>query len=130
MCATLCIILIEAEGDGLQIANAGHLPPVLRAPDGSTRFVREHGPMLGLGLPHPPSIRVTAPPGTLIVMVTDGLLERRGTDIADSLASLEEALAQAPGDPETVCDFLLTRFPPDGNDDVALLAVRLSESPP
>ncbi|MFC4031097.1 SpoIIE family protein phosphatase [Streptomyces polygonati] len=129
VCATLCIMLIES-GDAVQIANAGHLPPVLRAPDGTTWFVREHGPMLGLGLPHPPARRVSTPPGTQIVMVTDGLLERRGTDIADSLAELRQAFAQAPADVEDVCDHLLARFPPDGNDDVALLAVRLRRSPP
>jgi DNA-binding response OmpR family regulator len=133
VCATLCIMLIGSGGpDGipLWIANAGHLPPVLRAPDGRTWFVREHGPMLGLGLPHPPSVQVVAPPGSQIVMVTDGLLERRGTDIADSLTELEEALAHAPADAESVCDYLLECFPPDGNDDVALLTVRLTQSPP
>ncbi|MYS23531.1 Response regulator receiver domain-containing protein [Streptomyces sp. DvalAA-14] len=129
VCATLCIMLIES-GDSVQIANAGHLPPVLRAPDGRTWSVREHGPMLGLGLPHPPAVRVAAPPGSQIVMVTDGLLERRGTDIADSLAELEEAVAKGPADVEDICDHLLARFPPDGNDDVALLAVRLRRSAP
>jgi CheY-like chemotaxis protein len=127
ICATLCIVLIENDGRTLLIANAGHLPPVLRAPSGRTWFVREHGPMLGLGLPHPPSVRVNAPAGSQIVMVTDGLLERRGTDIADSLAELEQALAQAPEAPDDICAYLLARFPPDGNDDVALLAVRLRE---
>ncbi|WP_329129742.1 fused response regulator/phosphatase [Streptomyces sp. NBC_01476] len=125
VCATLCIMLIENGGDTLRIANAGHLPPVLRAPDGHTWFVREHGPMLGLGLPHPPAVRVGVPAGSQIVMVTDGLLERRGTDIGDSLTELEQALAQAPTGAEEVCDYLLERFPPDGNDDVALLVVRL-----
>jgi CheY-like chemotaxis protein len=124
VCATLCVMLIENGGGTVRIANAGHLPPVLRTPDGLTRLVEEHGPMLGLGLPQPTATVVTVPAGSQLVMVTDGLLERRGTDIGESLAELREELVRAPDDPDAVCDFLLSRFPPDGNDDVALMTVR------
>ncbi|NJP44375.1 SpoIIE family protein phosphatase [Actinacidiphila epipremni] len=123
--ATLCVVLVEESGRAVQIANAGHLPPAIREPGGATYFLRDHGPMLGLGLPHPPAVRVPLPAGTRLVMVTDGLLERRGGDLDEAMTRMAALLTTAPDDVESVCDLLLTHFPPDGDDDVALMAARL-----
>ncbi|MEU1466118.1 fused response regulator/phosphatase [Streptomyces sp. NPDC005727] len=123
---TLCVVLVAHHGDTLHIANAGHLPPLLRAPDGTTAYVTQHGPLLGLGLPHPPAHQVTAPPGTLLLLVTDGLIERRHEDLQTSLKSLAEVAGEGSTDPEETCTRLLERLSPDGNDDVALMAVRLN----
>ncbi|MFI5858216.1 SpoIIE family protein phosphatase [Streptomyces parvulus] len=123
---TLCVVLIEYASETLHVANAGHLPPLLRAPDGTTVYVEEHGPMLGLGLPHPPALQVTAESGSLLLLVTDGLIERRHIDLQRSLDSLARVLARAPLPPEEVCDELLDRLPPDGSDDIAIMAVHLN----
>ncbi|GGV30591.1 SpoIIE family protein phosphatase [Streptomyces griseoflavus] len=122
---TLCIVLIES-GDTLRVANAGHLPPLVRNPDGSTFYIDEHGPLLGLGLPHPPAHRVTVTPGSLLLLVTDGLIERRHVNLQDSLRTLASVVGRASGDPEDACTQLLERLPADGSDDVALMAVRLN----
>lgn len=123
--ATLCVALVEESGRAVQVANAGHLPLAVRDGDGHTRFVREHGPMLGLGLSHPPSVRVPVGPGTHLVMVTDGLLERRGGDLDEAMDRMARVLTGAPPSGEAVCELLLSHFPPDGNDDIALLTARL-----
>ncbi|RRQ77458.1 hypothetical protein CQW39_17920 [Streptomyces griseofuscus] len=123
---TLCVLLIEFDTHVVQVANAGHLPPLLRSPDGTTRYVREHGPLLGLGLPHPPARRVTMAPGSLVVLVTDGLIERRHEDLERSLERLEAVVRDAPADPEKACAHLLQGLTPDGSDDVALMAVRVN----
>ncbi|MFD9026878.1 SpoIIE family protein phosphatase [Streptomyces parvulus] len=123
---TLCVVLIEYASETLHVANAGHLPPLLRAPDGTTVYVEEHGPMLGIGLPHPPALQVTAESGSLLLLVTDGLIERRHIDLQRSLDSLARVLARAPLPPEDVCDELLDRLPPDGSDDIAIMAVHLN----
>ncbi|MEU5159382.1 fused response regulator/phosphatase [Streptomyces sp. NPDC020875] len=128
--ATLCLVLIEHRNNRIRIANAGHLPPLLRGPGIPARYVREHGPLLGLALPHPDPVTVEAPPGTSVLLVTDGLIERRHEDIEQSLATLLAEAATVPDDPESTCAQLLERFPPDGGDDVALMAVRLREPLP
>ncbi len=51
MTLTLCIVFIDEATGLLHIANAGHLPPLLRTPDGNVRSLDEHGPLLGIGLP-------------------------------------------------------------------------------
>ncbi|MFC9731760.1 SpoIIE family protein phosphatase [Streptomyces roseolus] len=135
---TLCIVLVDAGTGLLHIANAGHLPPLLRTPDGAVRFVEEHGPLLGLGLPQPEAVRVPAPAGSVLVMTTDGLIERRHEDIGESLKRLAAALdglcggpdgSVGSGDVEEVCDGLLGAFPPDGEDDIALMAAHVTGRP-
>ncbi|MEU3980972.1 SpoIIE family protein phosphatase [Streptomyces sp. NPDC026672] len=122
---TLCVIQIPAETNRLRIANAGHLPPLLRPPAGSAVYITDHGPLLGLGLEHPPPVEVDVAPDTDVLLVTDGLIERRGTDLQASLDDLAKALTEAPRDTERICDTLLARFPLDGTDDVALMALRV-----
>ncbi|MBY8880112.1 SpoIIE family protein phosphatase [Actinacidiphila acidipaludis] len=126
MGATLCIALLRTDSGSLHIANAGHLPPLLRDPDGTTRYVLRHGPMLGLRVPHPPAERVEVRPGTQIVMITDGLVERRGSDLDSELTRMAEVLAEGPEDVEAVCELILRHFPPDGGDDVALMTARIT----
>ncbi|CAL9388484.1 fused response regulator/phosphatase [Streptomyces sp. Tu 3180] len=123
---TLCIILIESGSDAIRVANAGHLPPLLRSPDGTTAYLYEHGPLLGLGLPHPAAHRVAVTPGSLLLLVTDGLIERRHVHLQDSLDVLASVVGKTSSDPEEACAQLLEWLPPDGSDDVALLAVRLN----
>ncbi|KOX26087.1 histidine kinase [Streptomyces sp. NRRL F-6491] len=123
---TLCIVFIDEATGLLHIANAGHLPPLLRTPDGRVRSVDEHGPLLGIGLPHPVGTAVEAPPGSVLVMTTDGLIERRHEHLGLSLERLESALEGLPADVEGICDGLLEAFPPNGEDDIALMAVRLT----
>ncbi|MGW0028667.1 SpoIIE family protein phosphatase [Streptomyces sp. NPDC003314] len=123
---TLCIVFIDEATGLLHIANAGHLPPLLRTPDGRVRSVEEHGPLLGIGIPHPVSTLVEAPPGSVLVMTTDGLIERRHEHLGLSLERLESALEGLPPDVEGICDALLEAFPPNGEDDIALMAVRMT----
>ncbi|MFC7931945.1 SpoIIE family protein phosphatase [Streptomyces cinereoruber] len=123
---TLCIVFVDEATGLLHIANAGHLPPLLRTPDGSVRSLDEHGPLLGIGLPHPVGTEVAAPPGSILVMTTDGLVERRHENLGVSLERLESALGGLPADVERICDGLLEAFPPNGEDDIALMAVRLT----
>ncbi|MER5766164.1 fused response regulator/phosphatase [Streptomyces sp. NPDC001985] len=122
---TLCLILVEPGGRRVRLSNAGHIPPLLVEPDGRARFLHEHGPLLGLGLPHPePTVHHTAP-GTRLVLVTDGLVEERSRNLDDSLGDFLEAVASGPADPEALSDMLLQAFGTEKDDDIALLALRL-----
>ncbi|GAA3476140.1 GAF domain-containing SpoIIE family protein phosphatase [Streptomyces yanii] len=137
--ATLVLGRIEhggAEGGGYTFgwSNAGHLPPLLIGADGSTRYLApaRHGIPVGIDASvsrfshnHP------LPPGSTLLLFTDGLVERRDQDIDTGLSDLAEQAARLATAPlEELCDTLISRSRKVFDDDVALLALRTpSDSP-
>ncbi|MFP5218171.1 MAG: SpoIIE family protein phosphatase [Actinomycetes bacterium] len=113
----------------LRLANAGHLPPVLRRGDGHVRLLRSEVSLLvgaALGIERDETEEAMGP-GSVLVLYTDGLVEHRGRDLDDGLALIEEALSSAPhGSAQSVLDAVLSRMV-DGplDDDVAVLVVRV-----
>ncbi|MFQ3560692.1 fused response regulator/phosphatase [Streptomyces gramineus] len=121
---TLCLALITPD-HRLHIANAGHIPPLVIDPRDGPRFHHPHGPLLGLGLSHPPPAVLPAPPGTRLLMVTDGLIEVRHATLDSSLAELSDTVAAGPTGLEDMCDLLLDRFGQNKDDDIALITASL-----
>ncbi len=117
-----------APGDWeFHFSSAGHLPPLLVDPERGARLLEGGtGLMLGTGYDLPregASVRV--PQGATLLLFTDGLVERRGEDLDDSLRRLrDQALALAHEPLGALCDELLIRLGADATDDIALLAVR------
>ncbi|MDC7120869.1 SpoIIE family protein phosphatase [Cellulomonas fimi] len=111
---------------------AGHLPPMVVTPDGTVHALdgRSHGPLLGIV---PDSRRaeseITLERGSTLVMYTDGLIERRDRDLRAGLGELRRALTRVGRDElDALCDALVAELPAGvGEDDVALVAVRLHE---
>ncbi|GAA2433490.1 SpoIIE family protein phosphatase [Streptomyces macrosporus] len=121
----------EPEGGPWQVrgTNAGHLPPLLVDRDGRTRYIDEAlGPLLGTGAATSRSdVVVPLPPLTTLVLYTDGLVEERRRSLDEGLDRLRRHAAALVDRPlEVFCDLLLERVrPPDNDDDVALLVVRV-----
>ncbi|WP_200948241.1 SpoIIE family protein phosphatase [Nocardioides sp. Soil774] len=118
----------------LRWAHAGHPPALLLRPDGTvTRLadVEDNDLLLGLD-PHTPRAERVAflEPGSVLLLYTDGLVERRDRDVDDGVEALAGLLHDlAPGTPDLhdLSDRLvegMTGQRPE--DDVALLLVRLS----
>jgi len=115
-------------GARLRWANAGHPPPFVVAPG---QCVQVLGGRLGdLMLGVDPEVEreeavLDLAPGTVVLLYTDGLVERRGSTLDDGLARLRACLEELAGRPlAELCDQLLERML-DGTarDDVALVAV-------
>ncbi|MFC3576503.1 fused response regulator/phosphatase [Streptomyces yaanensis] len=123
--ATVCLVLVEPDSGRIRIANAGHIPPLIMHGDGSAEYAVAAGPLLGLGLDRPPPTEAVLRPADRLLMVTDGLIESRGTDLAVSMEQLRTAAANAPSGLAALCDTLLGCFGRDRQDDIALLALRL-----
>ncbi len=121
--------LPTADGPGrLTYANAGHLPPALRAPDGSVSFLGDGQSLLvgvALGTRRPEAQEVIEA-GSVLVLYTDGLVEDRDVDIDDGLAALAAALSVADGDAESIADALTAALTDNArSDDVAILVVKV-----
>ncbi|MBE8475827.1 fused response regulator/phosphatase [Streptomyces justiciae] len=123
--ATVCLALVDPATGRTRISNAGHPPPLIVPALGGADYVRVAGPLLGLGLDRPAPTELYLAPGDRLLMVTDGLVESRGTDLAVSLEQLRKAAAEAPPGLDALCDTLLGCFGRDREDDIAMLALRL-----
>ncbi|MFD9401412.1 PP2C family protein-serine/threonine phosphatase [Streptomyces sp. NPDC060011] len=124
--ATVCIVLVDPGNARVHIANAGHLPPLLMAQDGEPRYLSEHGPLLGLGLPQPKAVSHSVEPGSRLVMITDGLIETRVSDLRDRMELLRAAVADGAEEPEALCSELVDTFGTDADDDIIVFTARLS----
>ncbi|MGW1915735.1 PP2C family protein-serine/threonine phosphatase [Streptomyces sp. NPDC002076] len=110
-----------------QLATAGHCPPLLRHPDRHTDVLAAPpGPLLGVDpVAEYPTADIPLPPGTLLVLYTDGLIESPGTDHDTALTNLAAVLSEATGPLDLVADTLVAHAQPSGDraDDTALLLV-------
>ncbi|MFE9447854.1 SpoIIE family protein phosphatase [Streptomyces sp. NPDC006739] len=122
--ATVCLVLLAPDTGHAKVANAGHIAPLVVRGRGGAEYVDADGPLLGLGLRRPPPTELFLGPADRLLMVTDGLIETRGTDLSVSLDRLRTAAAEAPPGVHALCDSLLSRFGDDREDDIAMLALR------
>ncbi|MFG2195908.1 SpoIIE family protein phosphatase [Streptomyces sp. NPDC048639] len=123
-----CAYAVHDPNEGrLVYASAGHLPIILRDEDGTVRRAAEPtGPPLGTGGWLHTSGSVPFAPGATALLYTDGLVERRGEDIDEGVAALEQALAGATGTPQVVCDRMIRALgvTAEHDDDVAVLVLQ------
>ncbi|MYX09190.1 SpoIIE family protein phosphatase [Streptomyces sp. SID8375] len=123
-----CVYAVHDPNEGrLVYASAGHLPILVRDPDGTVhRAAEPTGPPLGTGGWLHTSGSVPLGPGSSAVLYTDGLVERRDKDIDHGVEALERAFAGAAGAPDIVCDRLLRSLgiTASHDDDVAILVLQ------
>ncbi|SOF02404.1 Serine phosphatase RsbU, regulator of sigma subunit [Streptomyces sp. OV198] len=127
----LCIQLDLARRRAL-LATAGHLPPLLRHPDGRTEAIALlPGPLLGIVADADyPAVGIPLSSGLTLALYTDGLVEAPGIDIDDAVAALADRLAQASDDDlEDLTETLLGDASHHPRiDDIAMLLVRVTGS--
>ncbi|GAB7051563.1 GAF domain-containing SpoIIE family protein phosphatase [Catenuloplanes indicus] len=121
-----------AGGHVLTWANAGHPPPLVVLPDGGVDLLDGHDPLIG-------AARRTSrrnhtrylPPGTTLVLYTDGLVETRTATLDDGLDVVRDLLRREHrAGPDTLADLLIRHGPVvTGEDDVALLIVATPPHP-
>jgi serine phosphatase RsbU (regulator of sigma subunit) len=111
-------------------SNAGHPPPVLLCPDGTTVLLEDHDILFGY-----PTLRSgprcdhhhVLDPGSTLFFYTDGLVERRGDDVDEHIDRLRLLLAELPDrSPAEMVDAAVEVLGLDAQDDVVAFAIRLS----
>jgi serine phosphatase RsbU (regulator of sigma subunit) len=115
-------------------SNAGHLPLLVIHPDGTLGELGEWQGDLLLGV-DPAAVRqesvVDLAVGTTVLMFTDGLIERRSSDLDVGMERLRQAALELADRPlGELCDEIIERLVSGRpEDDVALVAIRLRGRP-
>jgi GAF domain-containing protein/anti-sigma regulatory factor (Ser/Thr protein kinase) len=124
--STILTMLLDPDTNELRYATAGHPPALVIEPDGATRFL-EGGRSVPLGLPFDlprAQAHERVSPGSILVLYTDGLVERRDESLDRGLERLAETAARAAGESlEDLSDALLDLVADERHDDVALLVI-------
>jgi serine phosphatase RsbU (regulator of sigma subunit) len=132
--ATCVYAVYDAVSGSCEVASAGHLPPLLVSPDGISQFLDvSPAPPLGIGSGPIQSRVFKIKDGSLLVLYTDGLVERRESDIDEGLERLRETFG--PGSTarplEDLCKATLAGVYADHQrDDIAVLVARLHRLDP
>jgi serine phosphatase RsbU (regulator of sigma subunit)/anti-sigma regulatory factor (Ser/Thr protein kinase) len=112
----------------VRFARAGHPYPLLLRADGSREYLTDvGGPPIGTGGRQAYEEQaITLSPGETLLLYTDGLIERRGRQLAEGEAALVEVAAGAPDEPELMCEAVTARLTEDNPpaDDIAVLVVQ------
>lgn len=125
MASVLCA-MISPSLDQVRMSSAGHLPPLIACPGQHAEVVDiAAGVLIGMASPSPrPVSTMSLPPGAVLCLYTDGLVERRDRPIDEGIARLSAAVAAE--DPEVDCASVMAAmagYSPH-SDDVALLVLR------
>jgi PAS domain S-box-containing protein len=123
------------------LAKAGHVPPVLLSRAERTglwhaeQIELDHGLPLGVTDAEYRARQIEVPDGSVLVLYTDGLVERRGEDLSDGIDRLCSMLGRTRGASpslEQICDKIIHSLAPPPSaaesgsvDDIALLTARL-----
>jgi hypothetical protein len=126
--ATCAYAVIDPGRKCCSIAAAGHLPPVLALPDGTTRTLdMPGGQSLGIGPADYGQARVKLSPGAVIAFYTDGLVETRTRSFDEGIAVLQEELGSTDESLDAGCARLIRSLAHHPEDDVTLILARIPD---
>jgi PAS domain S-box-containing protein len=134
---TTCIVVRYDPSAGEAVfARAGHLPPLLLRPDGTSLFLEgDPGMPLGVGGADFSQRSVRIEPGSRLILYTDGLVEDAASGVDEGLERLCAAAGAALDaglDAEAFADHVLNALRPgaEHDDDIALLVLALHDHRP
>ena len=140
--ATLALMVLDPATGTMQYTTCGHPPPLILGLDGRARYLEGTGTG-PLGTGSPPALASGAlAPGEVVVLYSDGLVERPDRTIAEGMAELAVVAAAAaaptaaadrdadPAAAERVCQLTVEMLTRTGHsDDITALAAQWLAEP-
>ncbi|GAA3245357.1 SpoIIE family protein phosphatase [Nonomuraea helvata] len=124
--ATAICALYDPQTRVLRWARAGHLPPILIRRDEAVEMDMIGGVLLGaVSEADYDEGQVQLEQGDIILMYTDGLIERRDRDLHHSQEQLLRTATRPTSTLEHRLDYLLTHSNSDTDDDTCLVGIQL-----
>ncbi len=121
--ATLLVAVLDPATGRLEYVRAGHLPPLVLAPDGDAAWPPVTGTLpIGYVPQEPVPGTLDIPPGGGVVIFTDGLVEQRGVALPHGLERLRTAFTgPVAGDLDAV---IAAVRDPSSDDDATAVVLR------
>lgn len=135
---TICLAVLEPRSGELSYACCGHPPPLLLPAHGKAHYLPENsGGPLGTASPPPQAQTVRLALGDLLLLYTDGLIERGDRSVGAGLSQLRQSADDARAASvvssvggatvDRVCELAIEAMTRDGyTDDVSLLGCQLT----
>ncbi|KAA0092681.1 PAS domain S-box protein [Mycolicibacterium sp. P1-18] len=133
-CTTVFVGIVDADTGQMAYSSAGHIPALLAVPGGPVRSLTDATSVpLAVQKTGPrPEASTFLPPGSTLMLYTDGLVERREELVDNGIERAGEILAETiESSADVVADAVLQRLvPKDGfDDDVAIVVYRRPPAP-
>jgi anti-sigma regulatory factor (Ser/Thr protein kinase)/putative methionine-R-sulfoxide reductase with GAF domain len=123
--ATCAYATVDLERSTVTLASAGHPPPLVVSAEAAVYVDQHAGPPLGAKADHPyEEVEFALDCGAVVVLYTDGVIERRGHLLSEGQERLASVAATAPLEPELLSAKVVEALPMHGPDDVAVLAMQ------
>ncbi|MFC4584649.1 fused response regulator/phosphatase [Sphaerisporangium corydalis] len=122
MTATVCLLLVDPLTGVVDLANAGHIPPIIVS-GSDARYLGWGNLLIGAAHEDYRVDRLQIPENGALLMFTDGLIEDRHIPLDHSLEVVRQIATSFDKDLEVFCDRLIDHFGPR-EDDVAVVALR------
>ena len=133
-CTTVFLAVLDTESGEFFYSCAGHLPAVLAAPRAKPTLLSDARsvPLVVQRKSSRPQSSVVLPPGSTLMLYTDGLVERRDVSLDGGIARVSETVAGGMHLPvDAVADAVLSEMAPPGgyDDDIAIVVYRRPYAP-
>ncbi len=128
-CTTAVCAVLNPDTGELVYSSAGHPPPILVHPDGTTQML-DDGHTIALGVRPDwlrPEAHVTVPARATLVLYTDGLVERRRIELEDGISRAASVVQNGRASTlDDLADHIMSGLAPSGGyqDDVVLMLYR------
>ena len=125
---TIVYAILDPQQGTISWANGGHPPPLLRGADGTGHFLEGGNGLMGVEDHAYDTYEERTGAHDMVVLYTDGLIERRGESLDVGLERLADAASAGPETAQRMCDHILDQLlepPGQRYDDVTAVVARL-----
>jgi PAS domain S-box-containing protein len=125
---TVLYAIVDPTAGTVEWASAGHPPPLRARAGGEIGFLEPGNGLMGVELDPYRTLRAELGPGDVLLLYTDGLVERRGESLDAGLERLANVVSDGPESPQELRRHVLEQLVGSGDaqDDVTAVVVKIA----